>query len=289
MNRSRAALALRSIPLPWLVWCACTPPAASEHEPHPFQGGTLARGYGVTIQRGTYVPDDRSQSFGLVEACEAVDGRNCARRAWTPDEVEATARATHSLAELSGFQTRVDDKDPEVRIHARRDGEPGAGCADGSTTCWFASTECAESAGVLLDPSGGPLLDASGTSTRSLTACSRWTLELSLVNVYAWADFLHLDRGHVLRSVLLHEMGHSLGLNHARTGLMRAHLPVCYFIEPGDPRDLFDPAAAQDAFQRFECLEGVTDPVLAPAQRAQLDAYRGSGSSWLIAAPGAVR
>jgi len=285
MNRSRAARALLSIPLPWLAFCACAPPAASEPTPHPFRGGTLAHGYGFTLGHVTYVPDDRAQSFGLVETCEALDGRSCSSHAWTPSEVGAAERATHALARLSGFETRLDARDPEVRIHARRDGEPGAGCADGSTTCWFGSTTCAQSAGVLLGPSGSPLLDASAGTSWSLTSCSRWALELSLVNVYAWADFLGLEREHVLRSVLLHEMGHSLGLNHARAGLMRPHLPVCYFIDPGDPRDRFDPAAAQDAFQRFECLEGVSEPELAPAQRARLNAYRGDGSSWSIAPP----
>lgn len=287
-------MALLSIPLPlpWLAslaCCACAPPATSEPAPRPFQGGSLAHGYGVTIKQVSYVPNDRVQSFGLVESCEALDGSTCASRAWTPDEVDAAATATQVLGQLSGFETRVDAKDPEVRIHARRDAEPAAGCSDGSTTCWFGSTDCVESAGVLLDASGSPLLDSSGAKTWSFTTCARWALEVSVVNVNAWADFLGLERRHVLRSVLLHEMGHSLGLEHSRAGLMRAHLPLCYFIDPGDPRDRFDPSAAPDAFQRFACLEGVTEPVFAPAQRLKLDAYRGGGSSWSIASPDALR
>jgi hypothetical protein len=141
---------------------------------------------------------------------------------------------------------------------------------------------------VLLDAAGVPVIDSHGAAAVSLVRCRRWSLELSLANIYAWADFLDLDRAHVLRSAALHEMGHTLGLEHHRIGLMRSRLPVCYFIDPGDPRDAFDPAAGADAFQRFECLEGVTEPALAPAQRAKLDAYRAAGVGWSLVEPGAL-
>lgn len=268
---------------------ACTPgapPAEMEPASQPLQGGTLARGYGVTLKKVAYVPNDRRQSFGLVETCEAVDGSSCADRSWAPDEVDGLSSSTALLERLSGFQTRPDAKDPEVRIHARAGASAGAGCADGSVTCWFGSTDCIAGSSVLLDVSGAPVLDSYGTSSWSLTACSRWAVEVSVVNIHAWADFLGLEREHVLRSVMLHEMGHTLGLEHSDRGIMRPHLPVCYFIDPGDARDVFDPAATEDSFQRFDCLEGVREPTLSPAQRAKLDAYRGGERGWSIVSPG---
>jgi hypothetical protein len=59
-------------------------------------------------------------------------------------------------------------------------------------------------------------------------------------------------------------------------------LPICYFLEPGHPRDKYDPNAREDAFQRFECLEGVKPPELALSQRKKLDAYRIRGEGWSI-------
>lgn len=279
MRRSPAALASFLF-----ACCACAPPASNEPAPHPFEGGQIAHAYGVTLQRVTYVPNDRTQSFGLVEACESLDGGRCGAHAWAPDEVQSIEQATAQLAAISGFSTRVDGKDPEVRVHASVPGPPSTGCLDGSVTCWFASTHCAEPGGVLLDEHGVALTDSNSTSSWTLSTCTRWTLEVALENIYAWADFLGLERRHVLRSVLLHEMGHSLGLEHSRSGLMRAHLPVCYFIDPGDPRDLFDPASGEDAFQRFQCLEGVKEPALAVKQRRTLDAFREGGPGWAIAA-----
>ena len=170
-------------------------------------------------------------------------------------------------------------------MHAQNDSEPLRGCVDGSSTCWFASTECSERGGELLAPSGAPLLDTDGVKSWSLVVCSRWTIEVSLTNIAAWAHFLQLDPLHVLRSAVLHEMVHTLGLGHADTGLMRSRLPVCYFIEPGDPKDRFDPAATSDTAQRFECLEGVKPPELAAPQRAKLDAYRSFGTGWSIPKP----
>jgi hypothetical protein len=279
MRRSLAALAsLLS------ACCACAPPAGSEPAPHPFEGGQLAHGYGVTLRRVVYVPNDRAQSFGLVDACESADGSSCGPHAWAPDEVESLEQATARLGAISGFDTRVDGKDPEVRVHAELQGPPGRGCLDGSETCWFGSTLCAEPGSVLLDAHGAALTDSNQSSSWTIHTCARWSLEVALVNIYAWADFLGLERRHVLRSVLLHEMGHSLGLEHSRSGLMRAHLPVCYFIDPGDPRDNFDPASGEDAFQRFQCLEGVKEPVLAAHQRSRLDAFREGGPGWAIAA-----
>ncbi len=246
-------------------------------------GGTIGRGYGVKIRGKVYVPNDRVQSFGLVEACTAIDGSTCADRAWAADELDAVSNAVRLAGRMSGFELRSDATNPEVRVHAALDAAPTQGCLDGLSTCWFASTLCVESAQVLLDASGAPLLDTAAGASSALNTCSRWTIEVSVVNAYAWADFLELDRRHVLESVILHEMGHTLGLRHTSAGLMRARLPVCYFIEPGDPRDTFDSAAKSDAFQRFQCLEGVKEPELAPHQRAKLDAYQAHGLGWSIA------
>ena len=82
--------------------------------------------------------------------------------------------------------------------------------------------------------------------------------------------------------MVLHEMGHTLGLGHTGVGLMRGNLPVCYFIEPGHPRDKFTPNTPADAFQRFECLEGVKPPELSLAQRMKLDVYRSGGLGWTL-------
>jgi hypothetical protein len=278
MHRSPAALAS------WLLACACAPPAGNELAPQPLEGSRVAHRYGVTLQRVTYVPNDRTQSFGLVETCESLDGNACGAHSWAPDEVESLERASAQLGAISGFSTRVGGQDPEVRVHARFERRPAAGCLDGSVTCWFGSTQCAESGGQLLDERGVALTDTYQGSSWTLSTCRRWSLEVALVNIYAWADFLGLERRHVLRSVLLHEMGHSLGLEHNRSGLMRAHLPVCYFIEPGDPRDRFDPASGEDAFQRFQCLEGVKEPVLAARQRRMLDAFHAGGPGWTFSA-----
>src|SRR6185436_5403556 len=121
MQRSRHSWLLLSM----LACTACAPPAESEPAPQPFRGGTLARGYGITLNRVVYVPNDRTQSFGLVEACEALDGNRCANRAWAPDELDSIEKTTALLGRLSGFQTRVDPRDPEVRIHARTGSRPG--------------------------------------------------------------------------------------------------------------------------------------------------------------------
>jgi hypothetical protein len=276
------ALAVQLLPLTSALSCdrSEAPPA-----PRSASGSTLARGYGVTIQGVAYVPGDRVQSFGLIASCEALDGKTCADRAWDGGEVDAVTRAALFAGKLSGFDTSYDSKQPEVRIHARQDTAPAPACLDGKSTCWFGSTNCVESAEVLLDAQGAPVIESHPKSSWSFTRCLRWALEVSTVNVYAWADFLGIDRLHVLRSVVLHEMGHSLGLEHHREGLMRGNLPVCYFIEPGDPRDRFDPAAKSDAFQRFECLEGVKEPQLAPIQRAKLDAYRPAGPGWSLISP----
>ena len=249
----------------------------------PAAGGTVAHAYGVTIRGVAYVPDDRRQSFGLVHSCEARDG-SCAERSWSEAEQAAVSSTVQLAGNLSGFETSFDTHDPEVRVHAQLEGEPLRGCVDGSSTCWFGSTNCIERAGKLLDAGGAPLLDTDGAASWSLTACSRWTIEVSMANIDAWAHFLQLDRLHVLRSALLHEMGHTLGLEHANTGLMRSRLPVCYFIEPGDARDRFDPRATSDTAQRFECLEGVRPPEFAAAQRAKLDAYRSGAKGWSLAA-----
>jgi hypothetical protein len=248
----------------------------------PTGGGSVAHAYGVTIRGVAYVPNDRRQSFGLVRTCEARDGASCAARPWSLAEQAAVASAAQLTGSLSGFETSFGAPDPEVRVHAEPDGAPLPGCVDGSSTCWFASTDCIERAGELKDANGAPLLDTNGAASWSLTACSRWAISVSLANVDAWAKFLQLDRLHVLRSAVLHEMGHTLGLAHAEAGLMRSRLPVCYFIDPGDARDHFDPTAASDAAQRFECLEGVKPPALSAPQRAQLDAYRSFGKGWSI-------
>jgi hypothetical protein len=267
--------------------CTPSPERAQQSTASSLAVGTIARGYGVTIKGVAYVPGDRTQSFGLVEACESRDGNTCADRSWSTGEIAAVAQAAQVAGNISGFQTRFDSNDPEVRVRARGDSTPAPACLDGSDTCWFGSTDCIERGELLLDAAGAAILDTQGESSWSLTRCARWGLEVAIANVNAWADFLKLDRLHVLRSVVLHEMGHSLGLEHHRVGLMRAHLPVCYFIDPGDPRDVFDPKATAAAFQRFDCLEGVREPELAPLQRAKLDTYQPGGPSWSLVSPGA--
>lgn len=281
MARSSSALTLTAI-----ASAACAPPVEPEQESQAT-GGTIARGYGVTVGGVSYVPNDRFQSFGVVETCELVDGSTCADRSWSAAEIDALTRAAQQAGTLSGFETSFATNDPEVRVHARPEIVAAPACSSGSSTCWLGATYCSEVTEALLDAAGMPLIDAQGAASSSLMRCGRWSLELSLANIYAWSDFLGLDRGHVLRSTALHEMGHTLGLEHHRAGLMRARLPVCYFIEPGDPRDAFDPTATADAFQRFECLEGVAEPSLAPAQRAKLDAFRPAGAGWSIVEPGA--
>ena len=270
-----ASLALLGWGSAWSAAGCSSPPA----------GGTIAHAYGVTIRGVTYVPNDRRQSFGLVGTCEGRDGASCGARGWSDAEQAAIASAAELAGGLSGFETSFVAEDPEVRVHAHNDTEPVRGCVDGSSTCWFGSTECSERGGELLDASGAPLLDTDGVKSWPLTVCSRWTIEVSMINVGAWAHLLQLDPLHVLRSAVLHEMVHTLGLEHADAGLMRSRLPVCYFIDPGHARDRFDPTAASDAPQRFECLEGVKPPELSAPQRAKLDAYRSFGKGWSIAAP----
>jgi hypothetical protein len=263
-----------------LLGCAQRAPAP-EQALELQRGGTLARGYGVTIRRVSYVPDDRVQSFGLVQRCEPRDG-TCADRSWSADEVAAVANAARMLGQLSGFDTSYVEQNPEVRVHALPARPPAAGCLDGSVTCWFGATDCVERGGELLDASGAPVRDRYKERSYTLTRCLRWRIEVSLDNLHAWADFLGLERWRVLRAMVLHEMGHTLGLSHTKSGLMRSNLPVCYFIEPGHPRDRFDPGATSGAFQRFECLEGVRPPELALAQRQKLDAYRPGGEGWTL-------
>ncbi|HKO93065.1 MAG TPA: hypothetical protein VJU61_18040, partial [Polyangiaceae bacterium] len=196
-------------------------------------GGSIAHAYGVTIRGVAYVPNDRRQSFGLVHTCEGRDGASCADRPWSLAEQAAISSAAQLAGSVSGFETSFDAQDPEVRVHAQQGTEPSSGCVDGSSTCWFGSTDCIERGSELLDAGGAPLLDTDGAKSWSLTVCSRWSIEVSMANVDAWASFLQLDRLHVLRSAVLHEMGHALGLEHASAGLMRSRLPVCYFIDPG--------------------------------------------------------
>ncbi|MEY2932975.1 MAG: hypothetical protein RL033_3724 [Pseudomonadota bacterium] len=268
----RVALTLLSL------GCAGEP----EHAPGPPRGGTLARGYGVTIRKVAYVPEDRLQTFGLVGSCEARDSEQCADRSWSPEEVAAVANAARTIGELSGFQTSYVETGAEVRVHALPASNPAPGCTNGSVTCWFGATDCVESAETLLDASGTPVSDQYKDRSWSFLRCTRWRIEVSMDNLYAWADFLGLERWRVLRAMVLHEMGHSLGLEHTSSGLMRGHLPICYFIEPGHPRDKYDPNAPSDAFQRFECVEGVKPPELALSQRQKLDAYRLGGDGWSI-------
>src|SRR5262245_32186891 len=82
---ANAVLASFSVP-------ACAP-QEPEPPPIPLDGGTVARGFGVSIRGIAYVPDDRVQSFGLVSACEPSDGSTCGDHAWSAGEQDALARA----------------------------------------------------------------------------------------------------------------------------------------------------------------------------------------------------
>jgi hypothetical protein len=102
-----------------MICCACAPPVGNEPAPHPFEGGQLAHGYGVTLQRVTYVPNDRTQSFGLVEACESADGSSCGPHSWAPDEVESIEQATAQLGAISGFTARARRRSARQRLPRR--------------------------------------------------------------------------------------------------------------------------------------------------------------------------
>lgn len=177
-----------------------------------FHGGVAIKGYGNEAGGKIYLQDGGETTWAFaVDVPPTAEQLASARRTfarlsellpnWTFVELPAHNGQTDIVLQLS---------DPEKR------GSEGCYDALASGACWFASARCAK---VISVPTGDP----------DVKVCEQSSISIGQHGVDGFAESAELDRAVVWDAMFLHEIGHTLGLDHAprSTGsIMKAKLPI---------------------------------------------------------------
>lgn len=181
--------------------------------PEQYQGGYAVTGYGSKSGAARFIQDggETTWTFDVEGAAPTAEQLATARRAfaylgsvasnWSFVELEAPNAQTDIVIKLS---------DPEKR------GADGCYDALASGVCWFASAGCTTVADV-------------ETGSDDVHVCERYHINVGQHGVDGFAESAGLERAELWETVFIHEIGHTLGLNHAPRGsnsIMKATLPI---------------------------------------------------------------
>lgn len=175
-------------------------------------GGVLPTGLGINRKGGgILVPNDRVHHVTFTGQVEEL----------TIPELTSMRNSLVRMTTLTSFEL-IDDGTDEVNVVI--DPKPASEVCKGNKrgTCWLGSASFDKT---------GENFEVDGSS---IFICEHYTINISIENIRAFARQKIMRPENVLMTVLMHELGHTLGLPHGKEGLMKSAPPNTMLKDPGN-------------------------------------------------------